>query len=204
MLKLPSGIIFLLTAGLPIVVAAILIGIEVFIAINGASVDRTTSDQGATWVIMTWLAGFLFLQLWALSATIQLRKKLDNQFFFSRAALFFGLLSFLVLIFTYYLGFTTINTPEIKASESLGGLSSIDSSQKQQLILILLLVAWFAPRFLFFGLLARILTLLERTSRWLPTMLLFLLWPIGIWFLQPRIRQQVLGRKELTVEEHLV
>lgn len=202
---LPSGVLFLVTAGLPILAFIILLAIEIVLDVNQGESNRAASDNISMIVATTWLVGFIILQLWGLSTVVQLSKKSTGQFLFNRATLVFGLLGLAVLFLLSYACYDAVRTPAIKASESLEGFDNVNFlTRNPWLMPTILLGAWFIPRLLFFGFLARILTRLERRDSWFPTMLLFVLWPIGLWFLQPRIRAIVVGKKDLLAANHFV
>jgi len=202
---LPAGVIFLLTAGLPILAFIILLAVEIVLDVNQGSSNRKVSESTSMIIAATWLLGFIFLQLWGLRTADQFRKKSTDRLLFNRATMVFGLLGLVVLFVLCHAFIEAIRTPTIKASESIEGFDSIGSLYRSPWVMpTILLSAWFFPRLLFFGFLSRALTRQERRSNWFPTMILFLLWPIGIWFLQPRIRAVLMDKKSLTAADHLV
>jgi len=202
---LPAGIIFLLTTGLPILALIVLIVIEIVLDVNSGDDYRAASEYIPIILMSSWLAGVLVLQIWGLSTSFQFTKKQRNGLFFSRAALVSGLVGLAVLFLLCYGFVEAFRTPLVKASESVGGFSNVGFFNRSPWVMpLIILSVWFLPRLFFFGFLARALTLVEGSKGWFPTMLLFVLWPVGVWFLQPRIREVVKGRKELLEVDHLI
>ncbi len=201
---LPAIVIFLLSLGLPFLAFLIFLTLDSFVGLNPSSNIQSDSNYTFSFVLGIWVLGTLFLQVWGLSAIVQLGKKLTNRASLSRTALFFGIFSLTTILIFFYALIETFWLPATNVGESAGGFYSNDSVGRIYTVPSTLFFIWYLPRLLFFGYLSKILTLIERESSWLLTMMLFVLWPIGIWFLQPRIRAIVGIKKVLAVSDHMI
>ncbi|WP_090164976.1 hypothetical protein [Neolewinella agarilytica] len=201
--NLHSGILFLITAGLPILGFVGGLSTEFILLDLNQGAPFHDSGIGADIFMVSWLIGFLLFHLWALIAGISLSAKGDSLKVKKWAMLTFGLLSLLILLYVtiesfYYLFSLTI------ATESSAGLSAIRTSADIIVAFGLVLGIWFLPRILFFSFLAILLCHREGHHRWASTALQFFFWPIGLWFLQPRLRKVMMGPIDRAVADHLI
>jgi len=164
--NLKSGLLFLLTTGLPILGLVGGIAIEVFVIEQNSGAGYYSSDLGSNLFIGSWMLGFLIFHLWALVAGISLVKDRSVLKVNKWATLTFGLLSLLVLLYTSLESlFLLLNI--IPATESSGGLSAIQTTTDAIIAFSLIFGVWFLPRMLFFSFLAILLCHREGNNRWI-------------------------------------
>lgn len=201
---LPAGIVFLMTTGIPLLAFIVFLAVDFFTELGPRSSVEPVAGYALLFLLSIWLTGTILLQIWGLSTSIQLSKKLTDRTALNRSALFlgiFGLTTQLTFIYALVDAFWIKN---ISVDQSISSYSWLSSRQIIYLIPVLFIAIWDFPRMLFFGFLAKKLTLIERESGWFPTMILFVLWPVGVWFLQPRIKAIVAGKKAIGISDHLI
>ncbi|MEM9528221.1 MAG: hypothetical protein AAGA31_16530, partial [Bacteroidota bacterium] len=80
----------------------------------------------------------------------------------------------------------------------------IKAEEAPLLVLSTIFAVWLIPRWIFFGVLAKLLVLRETNNQWFTTFLLFICWPAGIWSLQPRIDNAIKRPLHRNLTEHLL
>jgi hypothetical protein len=201
--NLKSGLLFLITAGLPIIGMSAGIAVEVFLIEHSNGAPYNSSDVGVNIFMGSWLISFLTFHIWALIAGISLSEKSNNLKVKKWAMIIFGLLSLLVLLYIS-LDILYLFLNIVPATESSAGLSAIQTAADAIIAFCLVFGIWFLPRMLFFSFLAILLCQREGHNRWFSTALQFFFWPIGLWFLQPRLRKVIMGPINRSVEDHLI
>lgn len=204
MLTLPSWAIFLLTAGLPLLsipIGVLLIVLELFFP-NLSFLASSGVLAGIT--VATWIIGSIFMPLWVATAGIHLLCRQSSPTWIRRALIVTIVFASAVLLFLVGVSIYAALEPAIMINEPV--TEDLDHHQPISQTLISLIVAglWFGPRLLLYGIVAWLLVTVEGRKRWFSTFILFLLWPIGIWFLQPRIRKIFRAPEERDIADHLI
>ncbi len=196
--------IFLLTAGLPILsvpIGFILIVFEVF---SNSFESIASPDFLRKITASAWLMGLIIMHIWAGSVSIKLQQYTSSPRWLTWSKLLAIIVASAMLLF--FAGITAYAAlePALKVEEpAQGGFDSFPN-QRMTLVWLALCALWFLPRLTIYGINSWLLVKAEGRKRWFTTFILFILWPIGIWFLQARIQKIITTPKERNIAEHLI
>ncbi|MTB53853.1 hypothetical protein [Lewinella sp. W8] len=205
-LRLPSLLLSLITFGLSGCWLLLGLGIGIVDTINGES-SYIESDSFIEIFFLLYCIGVICHRLWLLSGLHYLPKiqsfSPSPWTIFGKVMLIFNLLFFLLVLYFIIDSLAVTESIQINESESLA------SDQRDVVAMGLLLAVY--PMASLIGIATHAYTLTQtegkvtmRRSPWWSTFILGLIWPIGITFLQSRIKRILAGPGRRETFSHLV